>query len=50
MLLFPFEAPPGYRWVLTKEYTDTVTNMTVRASDYNRPSFCLLVAIGSTIH
>jgi len=50
MLLFLFDAPPGFRWVFTKEYTDPTTDVTVRASDYNRTSFCLLVAIGSTIH
>jgi len=46
----PFDPPPGYRWILTAEYTDPTTNATVRASDHGRASFCLLVAVGSTIH
>jgi len=50
MLVVPFNPPPGFCWILTKEYVDPVTNSVIRASDCNRTSFCLLVAIGSTIH
>lgn len=49
MLVFPFEAPPGFRWILTAEYMDPATGKVTRAADHQRKALCLLVAIGSTI-
>ena len=49
MLLVPFAAPLGFKWVIVTSYFDPSTNTVVHARDRHRDSFCLLVSIGSTI-
>lgn len=49
MLVVPFTPPPGYKWIIVKEYFDMQSNTVIRACDSHRNSFCLLVAVGSAI-
>jgi hypothetical protein len=48
MTIVPFPAPPGFKWIFTTEYLDTLTDRIIRASATGRHSFCLLVHVGST--
>jgi hypothetical protein len=49
MLIVPFQAPLGYKWVIVSSYFDPTTNTLVRARDHHRDSLCLLVSAGSVI-
>lgn len=49
MLIVPFPAPLGFKWVIVSSYFDPSTNTVVCARDYHRDSFCLLVSAGSAI-
>jgi hypothetical protein len=39
----PFPAPPGYRWIIVNEFYDWQTQKMVRALDFGKQVFRILV-------
>jgi hypothetical protein len=42
----PFPAPPGYRWIIVHEFYDWQTQKTIRALDFGKQVFRILVRCG----